>query len=103
MRRVGVTGTSAPTGWRKEADVGACHRHAPAGFHHRLVGAVQNSGKTIIGLNVQPFDAGKHRALPLVADAGRLWLVELWVRRWELESTGDLDRQLRARQESLAG
>ena len=29
----------------------------------------QNAGKTIIGLNVQPFDAGKHRALPLVADA----------------------------------
>jgi len=29
----------------------------------------KNSGKTIIGLNVQPFDAGKHRALPLVADA----------------------------------
>jgi 3D-(3,5/4)-trihydroxycyclohexane-1,2-dione acylhydrolase (decyclizing) len=26
-------------------------------------------GKTIIGLNVQAFDAGKHRALPLVADA----------------------------------
>ena len=29
----------------------------------------KNGGKTIIGLNVQPFDAGKHRALPLVADA----------------------------------
>ena len=29
----------------------------------------KNDGKTIIGLNVQPFDAGKHRALPLVADA----------------------------------
>ena len=26
-------------------------------------------GVKIIGLNVQPFDAGKHRALPLVADA----------------------------------
>ena len=31
----------------------------------------KNGGKTIIGLNVQPFDAGKHRALPLVADAAR--------------------------------
>ncbi len=29
----------------------------------------QNEAKTIIGLNAQPFDAGKHRALPLVADA----------------------------------
>ncbi len=27
--------------------------------------------RRIVGLNAQPFDAGKHRALPLVADAGR--------------------------------
>jgi 3D-(3,5/4)-trihydroxycyclohexane-1,2-dione acylhydrolase (decyclizing) len=35
-----------------------------------------NAEKTIIGLNVQPFDALKHRALPLVCDALR-GLVEL--------------------------
>ena len=29
----------------------------------------KNPGRRIIGLNVQPFDAGKHGALPLVADA----------------------------------
>ena len=36
----------------------------------------QNPGKTIIGLNTQVFDATKHRALPLVADA-RVGLEEL--------------------------
>ena len=51
-------------------------RHAASGFHHRLLGAVQESGKTIIGLNMQVFDAAKHRALPLVADA-RVGLEEL--------------------------
>ena len=29
----------------------------------------KNDGLKIVGLNVQPFDAAKHRALPLVADA----------------------------------
>jgi len=29
----------------------------------------KNGGKQVIGLNVQPFDAGKHRALSLVGDA----------------------------------
>ncbi len=29
----------------------------------------RNPERVIIGLNVQPFDAGKHGALPLVADA----------------------------------
>ena len=40
-----------------------------AGFHHRLMGAVPEPGRRLIGLNVQSFDATKHRMLPLVADA----------------------------------
>ena len=54
----------------------AGRRHATAGLHHRLLGAVQDPGRRIVGLNVQPFDAGKHPALSLVADA-RAGLEEL--------------------------
>ena len=63
-----VGGQRAGRGGRR----GARRRHAAAGFHHRLVGAVQEPGSAgSSALNVQPFDAGKHRALPLVADATR--------------------------------
>ncbi len=69
MAAVGVTGTSAANRLAAEADlilaVGTRLQDFTTGSW-ALFGA---AGKTIIGLNVQPFDAGKHRALPLVADA----------------------------------
>jgi 3D-(3,5/4)-trihydroxycyclohexane-1,2-dione acylhydrolase (decyclizing) len=84
MAAVGVTGTSAANRLAAEADlvlaVGTRLQDFTTGSW-ALFGAV---GKTIIGLNVQPFDAGKHRALPLVADA-REGLAELAdaVRDWK--------------------
>ncbi len=54
----------------------------------------KNGAKTVIGLNVQPFDAGKHRALPLVADA-REGLKELDEGARRLEGAGRLDRAMR--------
>jgi 3D-(3,5/4)-trihydroxycyclohexane-1,2-dione acylhydrolase (decyclizing) len=76
MAAVGVTGTEAANRLAAEADlvlaVGTRLQDFTTGSW-ALFGAQQ---KTIIGLNVQPFDAGKHRALPLVADA-REGLAEL--------------------------
>ena len=76
MAAVGVTGTGAANRLAAEADlvlaVGTRLQDFTTGSW-ALFGA---SRKTIIGLNVQPFDAGKHRALPLVADA-REGLTEL--------------------------
>lgn len=76
MAAVGVTGTEAANRLAAEADlvlaVGTRLQDFTTGSW-ALFGAAQ---KTIIGLNVQAFDAGKHRALPLVADA-REGLAEL--------------------------
>ena len=76
MAAVGVTGTAAANRLAAEADlvlaIGTRLQDFTTGSW-ALFGAEQ---KTIIGLNVQPFDAGKHRALPLVADA-REGLTEL--------------------------
>ncbi|MEZ2407102.1 3D-(3,5/4)-trihydroxycyclohexane-1,2-dione acylhydrolase (decyclizing) [Bosea sp. RCC_152_1] len=76
MAAVGVTGTAAANRLAAEADlilaVGSRLQDFTTGSW-ALFGA---PGKTIIGLNVQPFDAGKHCALPLVADA-REGLAEL--------------------------
>jgi 3D-(3,5/4)-trihydroxycyclohexane-1,2-dione acylhydrolase (decyclizing) len=69
MAAVGVTGTAAANRLAAEADlilaVGTRLQDFTTGSW-ALFGAAR---KTVIGLNVQPFDAGKHRALPLVADA----------------------------------
>lgn len=76
MAAVGVTGTEAANRLAAEADlvlaVGTRLQDFTTGSW-ALFGAEQ---KAIIGLNVQSFDAGKHRALPVVADA-REGLTEL--------------------------
>ena len=68
MAAVGVTGTAAANRLAAEADVilavGTRLQDFTTGSW-----ALFGADKTIIGLNVQPFDAAKHRALPLVADA----------------------------------
>ncbi|MBT1158835.1 3D-(3,5/4)-trihydroxycyclohexane-1,2-dione acylhydrolase (decyclizing) [Aminobacter anthyllidis] len=76
MAAVGVTGTAAANRLAEEADVVLAVGTRLQDFTTGSWSLFKNSGKTIIGLNVQPFDAGKHRALPLVADA-REGLVEL--------------------------
>ena len=69
MAAVGVTGTSAANRLAEEADVVLAVGTRLQDFTTGSWALFQNSSKTIIGLNVQPFDAGKHHALPLVADA----------------------------------
>ncbi|UCI19971.1 3D-(3,5/4)-trihydroxycyclohexane-1,2-dione acylhydrolase (decyclizing) [Mesorhizobium sp. B2-1-8] len=69
MAAVGVTGTSAANRLAEEADVVLAIGTRLQDFTTGSWALFKNSGKTIIGLNVQPLDAGKHRALPLVADA----------------------------------
>jgi 3D-(3,5/4)-trihydroxycyclohexane-1,2-dione acylhydrolase (decyclizing) len=69
MAAVGVTGTSAANTLAEEADVVLAVGTRLQDFTTGSWALFKNSGKTIIGLNVQPFDAGKHQALPLVADA----------------------------------
>lgn len=76
MAAVGVTGTSAANRLAEEADVVLAVGTRLQDFTTGSWSLFKAEGKTIIGLNVQAFDAGKHRALPLVADA-REGLAEL--------------------------
>jgi len=69
MAAVGVTGTQAANRLAAEADVVLAIGSRLQDFTTGSWALFQNDEKTIIGLNIQPFDAGKHRALPLVADA----------------------------------
>jgi 3D-(3,5/4)-trihydroxycyclohexane-1,2-dione acylhydrolase (decyclizing) len=69
MAAIGVTGTSAANRLAAEADVVLAVGTRMQDFTTGSWALFQRTGKTIIGLNVQAFDAGKHRALPLVADA----------------------------------
>lgn len=69
MAAVGVTGTEAANRLAEEADVVLAIGTRLQDFTTGSWSLFKNSDKTIIGLNVQAFDAGKHRALPLVADA----------------------------------
>lgn len=69
MGAVGVTGTAAANELAAEADlvlaIGTRLQDFTTGSR-----ALFGGGARLIGLNTQPFDAGKHRAQPLVADAG---------------------------------
>jgi 3D-(3,5/4)-trihydroxycyclohexane-1,2-dione acylhydrolase (decyclizing) len=69
MGAIGVTGTSASNELAEQADVVLAVGTRLQDFTTGSWGLFKNPGKTLIGLNVQPFDAGKHRALPLIADA----------------------------------
>jgi 3D-(3,5/4)-trihydroxycyclohexane-1,2-dione acylhydrolase (decyclizing) len=62
-----VTGSSAANRLAAEADVVLAIGTRLQDFTTGSWGLI--GGQTIIGLNVQAFDATKHRALPLVADA----------------------------------
>lgn len=76
MAAIGVTGTQAANSLAAEADLILAVGTRLQDFTTGSWALFAAPGKTIIGLNVQPFDAGKHRALPLVADA-REGLAEL--------------------------
>ena len=69
MGSVGVTGSSASNALAEEADVVLAVGTRLQDFTTGSWALFKNEDLRIIGLNVQPFDAHKHRALPLVADA----------------------------------
>ncbi|MDJ1159068.1 3D-(3,5/4)-trihydroxycyclohexane-1,2-dione acylhydrolase (decyclizing) [Chelatococcus sp. SYSU_G07232] len=69
MGAVGVTGTSAANALAERADVILAVGTRLQDFTTGSWALFRNPARRIIGLNVQPFDATKHQALPLVADA----------------------------------
>jgi 3D-(3,5/4)-trihydroxycyclohexane-1,2-dione acylhydrolase (decyclizing) len=66
---IGVTGTAAANTLAGEADAILAAGTRLSDFTTGSAALLQASGRRIVGLNVQPFDAGKYQALPLVADA----------------------------------
>ena len=66
---IGVTGTDAANRLAEEADVVLAVGTRLSDFTTGSWALFKNPDRRFIGLNVQPFDAAKHRALPLVADA----------------------------------
>ena len=69
MGAIGVTGTAAANTLAEEADVVLAIGTRLQDFTTGSWALFKNPDKSIIGLNVQAFDAGKHRAISLVADA----------------------------------
>jgi len=69
MGSIGVTGTSAANRLAEEADVILAIGTRLQDFTTGSWALFKNAQSKIIGLNTQPFDALKHRALPLIADA----------------------------------
>jgi 3D-(3,5/4)-trihydroxycyclohexane-1,2-dione acylhydrolase (decyclizing) len=76
MGAVGVTGTSASNRLCEEADVILAVGTRLQDFTTGSWALFKNDAKTIIGLNTQVFDAAKHQAMPLLADA-RVGLEEI--------------------------
>ena len=66
---IGVTGTSVANALAEEADVILAVGSRLQDFTTGSWALFKNPERKFIGLNVQVFDALKHRALPLVADA----------------------------------
>ena len=73
---IGVTGTGAANALAEEADVVIAVGTRLQDFTTGSWALFKNPDRRIVGLNVQTFDAAKHNALPLVADA-RVGLEEL--------------------------
>jgi 3D-(3,5/4)-trihydroxycyclohexane-1,2-dione acylhydrolase (decyclizing) len=69
MGAVGVTGTSAANALAQDADLVLAIGTRLQDFTTGSRALFQNPDRKIIGLNTQPFDAAKHGAVSLVADA----------------------------------
>jgi len=69
MGAIGVTGTSAANALAAQADVVLAVGTRLQDFTTGSWALFRNPQRAILGLNVQPFDAGKHHAQPLVCDA----------------------------------
>lgn len=71
MGGIGVTGTAAANALAAEADVILAVGTRLQDFTTGSWALFREPGRRLIALNVQPYDAGKHLAQPLVADARR--------------------------------
>jgi 3D-(3,5/4)-trihydroxycyclohexane-1,2-dione acylhydrolase (decyclizing) len=69
MGSIGVTGTSAANKVASEADLILAVGTRLQDFTTGSWALFKDPQRAIVGLNVQPFDAGKHHAQPLVCDA----------------------------------
>jgi 3D-(3,5/4)-trihydroxycyclohexane-1,2-dione acylhydrolase (decyclizing) len=69
MGSVGVTGSSASNVLAEQADLVLAVGSRLQDFTTGSWALFKSEAVRIVGLNVLPFDAGKHRALPLVGDA----------------------------------
>ncbi|MBS3647420.1 3D-(3,5/4)-trihydroxycyclohexane-1,2-dione acylhydrolase (decyclizing) [Pseudaminobacter sp. 19-2017] len=69
MGSIGVTGSSASNLLAEQADVVLAVGSRLQDFTTGSWALFKAEGVKVVGLNAQLFDAGKHRALPLVADA----------------------------------
>jgi 3D-(3,5/4)-trihydroxycyclohexane-1,2-dione acylhydrolase (decyclizing) len=66
---IGVTGTAAANAMARDADVVLAVGTRLQDFTTGSWSLFANPRRVIVSLNIQPYDAGKHRAQPLVADA----------------------------------
>jgi 3D-(3,5/4)-trihydroxycyclohexane-1,2-dione acylhydrolase (decyclizing) len=66
---IGVTGTAAANALAAEADAVLAVGTRLSDFTTGSATLFSAAGRRMISLNVQPYDAGKHDALPLIADA----------------------------------
>jgi 3D-(3,5/4)-trihydroxycyclohexane-1,2-dione acylhydrolase (decyclizing) len=66
---IGVTGTAAANALAADADVILAVGTRLQDFTTGSATLFRSPGHRLVGLNVQPFDAWKHGALPLIADA----------------------------------
>jgi 3D-(3,5/4)-trihydroxycyclohexane-1,2-dione acylhydrolase (decyclizing) len=73
---IGVTGTAAANAMARDADLILAIGTRLQDFTTGSWSLFANPERAIVSLNIHPFDAGKHRAQPLVADA-RAGLAEL--------------------------
>jgi 3D-(3,5/4)-trihydroxycyclohexane-1,2-dione acylhydrolase (decyclizing) len=69
MGAIGVTGTSAANALAAQADLVLAVGTRLQDFTTGSWALFRDPSRSIVSLNVQPFDAGKHHALPLVCDA----------------------------------
>ncbi len=101
MGAVGVTGTAAANALAEEADLVLAVGTRLADFTTGSWALFRDPSRRIVGLNVAPFDAGKHRAQPLVADV-RSGLAALTVRTGGMVGTERMDRSRRVRAGDMA-
>ncbi|ODT74825.1 MAG: 3D-(3,5/4)-trihydroxycyclohexane-1,2-dione acylhydrolase (decyclizing) [Pelagibacterium sp. SCN 64-44] len=101
MGSVGVTGTSASNMLAEEADLVLAVGSRLQDFTTGSWALFQNENLRLVGLNVQPFDAHKHNALPLVADArAGLEALDTALMGWQVDSAWT-DKALKAKEDWL--